>query len=65
MRDPSAQSVINRIEHLTKIPQTNSESLQLLRYEMGQVRREKFNYRLDEISLNEVTIIVVLTPRTT
>ncbi|KAL7548620.1 hypothetical protein ACHAWF_011893 [Thalassiosira exigua] len=36
MRDPIAQDVVNRIEHVTHIPQTNSESLQLLRYEERQ-----------------------------
>jgi prolyl 4-hydroxylase len=36
MADPIAQNVVNRIEHLTQIPQANSESLQLLRYEEGQ-----------------------------
>mmetsp|Transcript_3761 Transcript_3761/g.8034 ORF Transcript_3761/g.8034 Transcript_3761/m.8034 type:complete len:148 (+) Transcript_3761:304-747(+) len=36
MEDPVAQNVVNRIEHLTKIPTMNSESLQLLRYEEGQ-----------------------------
>ena len=36
MADPIAQDVVNRIEYLTHIPQTNSESLQLLRYGEGQ-----------------------------
>lgn len=39
MLDPVAQSVVNRIEHVTQIPQTNSESLQLLRYGEGQYYR--------------------------
>ncbi|KAL7561139.1 hypothetical protein ACA910_004621 [Epithemia clementina (nom. ined.)] len=35
--DPVAQTVMNRIVHLTGgIPETNSENLQLLRYEEGQ-----------------------------
>ena len=38
MQDPVAQDVLKRIEHVTQIPQTNSESLQMLRYEVGQVR---------------------------
>lgn len=37
MADPIAQDVVNRIEQVTLIPQTNSESLQLLRYGEGQV----------------------------
>ena len=36
MADPIAQNVVNRIEQVTQIPQTNSESLQLLRYGEGQ-----------------------------
>jgi len=36
MQDPVAQDVVKRIEHVTQIPQTNSESLQMLRYEVGQ-----------------------------
>lgn len=39
MQDPVAQNVVKRIEHVTQIPQTNSESLQMLRYEVGQVRK--------------------------
>lgn len=39
MADPVAQNVVNRIEHVTQIPQSNSESLQLLRYEPGQYYR--------------------------
>ena len=39
MADPVAQNVVNRIEQVTKIPQVNSESLQLLRYEKGQYYR--------------------------
>ena len=38
MADHNAQAVVDRIESFTKIPQTNSESLQLLQYEEGQVR---------------------------
>eukprot|EP01083_Nonionella_stella_P084468 233840_1 len=36
MADPVAKTVVDRIEHVTQIPQANSESLQLLRYEVGQ-----------------------------
>lgn len=36
MLDPIAKRVVDRIESVTHIPQTNSESLQLLRYEEGQ-----------------------------
>ena len=39
MADPVAQRVVDRIEHLTQIPQKNSESLQLLRYGEGQYYR--------------------------
>ena len=39
MTDPIAQEVVNRIEHVTQIPQLNSESLQLLRYEVGEYYR--------------------------
>ena len=43
MKDPVAKDVVDRIEHMTMIPQTNSESLQLLRYEEGQVRMHRIN----------------------
>lgn len=36
MQDPVAQDIVNRIEQVTLIPQTNSESLQMLRYDEGQ-----------------------------
>ena len=36
MQDPVAYGVVSRIEDLTQIPQTNSESLQMLRYEESQ-----------------------------
>lgn len=39
MRDDVAQNVVNRMERVTRIPQKNSESLQLLRYEEGQYYR--------------------------
>lgn len=39
MQDTIAQNIVSRIEHVTQIPQTNSESLQLLRYLEGQYYR--------------------------
>jgi len=39
MADPVAKDVVSRIEHVTQIPQVNSESLQLLRYEEGEYYR--------------------------
>ncbi|KAL9187261.1 hypothetical protein ACHAXT_001364 [Thalassiosira profunda] len=36
MSDPIARNVVSHIEQMTQIPQTNSESLQLLKYGVGQ-----------------------------
>jgi len=42
--DPMAQSVMQKIEHITSIPQVNSENLQLLRYEPGQFYQTHSDY---------------------
>lgn len=42
--DPMAKSIIYRIGNLTGIPEENSESLQLLQYEVGQYYRTHHDY---------------------
>lgn len=49
-KDPIAQRVMKRIENITGIPDTNSENLQLLRYEHTQYYQEHsdyINYQID------------------
>jgi prolyl 4-hydroxylase len=42
--DPLAKTVIDRIANLTGIPEENSESLQLLQYQVGQYYRTHHDY---------------------
>jgi prolyl 4-hydroxylase len=42
--DPLTQTVLQRIENLTGIPDSNSEYLQLLRYEPGQFYKTHHDY---------------------
>jgi prolyl 4-hydroxylase len=44
MEDPLAQEVTKRIEEITSIPETNSENLQLLRYEPDQYYQAHSDY---------------------
>jgi prolyl 4-hydroxylase len=44
MEDESALAIIKRIEDITLIPETNSENLQLLRYEPDQYYQEHSDY---------------------
>jgi prolyl 4-hydroxylase len=48
MDDPVTLSVQNRMEALTGIPMSNSESIQLLRYETGQYYKVHHDYLEDE-----------------
>eukprot|EP00549_Striatella_unipunctata_P007896 CAMPEP_0118724462 /NCGR_PEP_ID=MMETSP0800-20121206/32590_1 /TAXON_ID=210618 ORGANISM="Striatella unipunctata, Strain CCMP2910" /NCGR_SAMPLE_ID=MMETSP0800 /ASSEMBLY_ACC=CAM_ASM_000638 /LENGTH=470 /DNA_ID=CAMNT_0006633037 /DNA_START=34 /DNA_END=1446 /DNA_ORIENTATION=- len=41
---PISQDVVARIENITGIPETNSENLQLLKYEVGQFYRAHHDY---------------------
>lgn len=43
-QDPVALRVIERISHITKIPETNSEYLQLLKYEVGEFYKSHHDY---------------------
>lgn len=44
MKDPIALDVLARIENVTGIPETNSENLQLLRYEVGEFYQTHNDY---------------------
>ena len=62
--DPAAQRIMDRMSNITGVAETNAEHLQLLRYEVGQVRVHSFkSHALRNLACRQLIVRAQLTFR--